>query len=179
MTEQEKFEDIIMQAGGQDFLVKDKNGKYIKLATAAMFEVFELRQPEIDALRKELEQVKELHKDALILLEQEECRHDETKEKLEHVKMHNVMFAKAAKFVHEDLMIRAKLEGDDSLNISQSALDAILSAITATSEQVETYRAEIIAQAKEEQREADAKFCLRQDGMHDHIYAEAIRNNKE
>lgn len=44
-----------------------------------------------EELRKELEQAKELHKDALILLEQEEVRHEETKAELEQVKMHNAI----------------------------------------------------------------------------------------
>lgn len=99
MTEQEKFEDILIQAGKPQFLVKNENGEYINLATAAMFEVFKARQPEIDALRKELDQVK----------------------------MHNVMLF-------------------DALG-KHDYLGSNIRALRATSEQVEAYRAEIIAQS--------------------------------
>lgn len=56
----------------------------------------------------------------------------------------------ASKFVHEDLVIRAKLAEDDSLNISQSALDGLIESIAIEPYQaLREHEAEVLEEAAE------------------------------
>lgn len=149
MTEQEKFEDVIKQAGKSHLLVKNENGEYLNLAVAAMFEVFESRQPEIDALRKELEQVK----------------------------MHDVMLIRFVKEIATNFDCDTDAHKYGTFCRQCEAKNTLAT----TSEQIEAYKQEIIAQAKAEQREADALKCecnFSIEGIAE-ACAKAIRNNKE
>ena len=75
---------------------------------------------------------------------------DALRKELEQVKMHKVMLLDAA--------INADVTLSDYEYSDHFSRKGISNAITATSEQIEAYKQEIIAQAKEEQLEADARF---------------------
>ena len=103
------------------------------------------------------------------------------KAELEQVEAHNAMLTKAA-----DDIINA-ITYNNSYDDYRQQLDRLAECIVATSEQIESYKQELIAKAKEEQRNKSAIICYRladnQNGEYEgdilRYAAEAIRNNKE
>lgn len=102
---------------------------------------------------------------------QKQAEIDAMRKELERAKAHSVMLLNAV--IYADVALS---EYEDSNHQSRKET---AKAITATSEQIESYKQEIIAQAKAEQRESDANLCDSMHGERNGDCAEAIRNNKE
>lgn len=133
--------------------------------------------------------------------EQKQAEIDVLRAELEQVKVHNVMLADALYSIQLKVCGDAKpnWHNEEAIYHTRGVIADICEIRNSTSEQIESYKQELIAKAKEEQRESDAvllqttkeyKSYYMKDGQRKEIQhimnmdtmktiAEAIRNNKE